>query len=62
MRYRVMKHGHKVGHRPLVYGETVTPQALRCTDAALEAFVARGVLRPVADSPAPKPSSGSKGE
>lgn len=56
MRYRVMRRGHKVGHKPLPYGELVTAKDLGVEDAALQPFVARGVLRPAGAAPTPRRS------
>jgi len=55
MRYLVMKRGRKLGHTPLPYGEYVTAKSLGVKDADLQAFVARGVLRPTHDAPKPPP-------
>lgn len=45
--YRVMKPGHKIGHRPLPLGEYITAEQFGLTDADLEVYVRRGVLREV---------------
>lgn len=56
MKYLVMKHGHKVGHKPLVYGTEVTARKLGVRAEALAPFVARGVLEPqLSRTPADKP-------
>lgn len=65
MRYRVMKRNHKVGHKALPYGGLVTAKELGVSDEALQAFVARGVLRPTHDAPRPparKPAVSPAGE
>lgn len=59
MRYQVMKTGHKFGHKPLPYGETVSTSKLRASEKELEVFVRRGILKPL---PTPKPSSASEDE
>lgn len=64
MRYEVMKHGHKIGHRRLDYGSVVTPTDLGVKDADLQPFVQRGVLRATrkqADSSASLRRSGKSG-
>jgi len=42
--YRVLKHGHKVGHHQLVYGGVYTAADLEVSDDALTPWVDRGVL------------------
>lgn len=46
MEYLVARKGHKIGHRPLVFGEVVNARKLGVTAEALKPFIARGVLKP----------------
>lgn len=43
--YRVMKPGHKIGHHVLELGAYITAAQFNLTDADLEVYVRRGVLR-----------------
>lgn len=60
MQYTVARKGHKVGHRPLVFGETVTARQLGVKQTDLEPFIARGVLKPAKVSIAAAPDNDKK--
>lgn len=59
--YKVLKHGHKVGHARLGYGEVFTAHMLGVSDDELAILVERGVLErvaPVAPSDSPTVEAG----